>query len=818
MTRSDSLNDPTRTSAAANSEHAAPCEASHVDRPTGDRTETIRGGSDSSRDASLREQQLPYSIGHYRVLGLIGRGGMGVVYEAEQERPRRIVALKVIRPGLTSPTLLRRFEQESEVLGRLQHPGIAQVFEAGTADAGDGPQPFFAMERVVGRTLGVYADEERLTTRQRLELLAQICDAVHHAHRKGVVHRDLKPGNILVDETGQPKVLDFGVAHVTESDIQATMQTDVGQIVGTLRYMSPEQVSGDPSQLDTRSDVYTLGVILYEMLAARPPYLVQGKALPEALRVIREEEAPRLGVIDRAFRGDIETIAAQALEKDKLRRYASAEAMAEDIRRSLRDEPILAKPPSTVYQLQKLAKRHRALVSGVAAVFVVLLAGIVVSSWQAVRATRAEGLATRQAAKAEAVTAFLREMLGSADPSQAKGEDLRVRDALDAAAKKIEDGSLADQPEVEAAVHMTLGETYRTLGLYDEADPHLRSAVETRRIVLGPKHTDLATSLTGLAILRRLQSDYAAAESLTREALAIQRESLGDSHADVAAGLVNVANLVRHRGDLASADSLLREALAIQRKVYGADHADVAGTLTSMAALAQERGDIEEAIALSRECLAMRRKVLGPDHPDLAQALNNLASQLQTQGDYVAAEALGREALAIWRRVLGDDHPLVAVSLHNLGVMLLGKGEPTEAETCLREALRIQSQKLAPRHLETAATMSNLGRCLIDEEKYAEAEPLLRESLSIREEKLPPGHWSRFHTMSLLGAALAGQSRFAEAEPLLVSSYEGMKDQEAAPRARKEQALARIVSLYEAWKKPDQVAMWSAATVPAPAR
>jgi serine/threonine protein kinase len=262
---------------------------------------------------------LPETIGRYRVLRMVGEGGMGSVYEAEQDHPRRAVALKVIRPGLTSPELLRRFERESQALGRLQHPGIAQIYEAGTADTGFGPQPYFAMEFILGQTLKEHVTAHQLQTRQRLELVARICDAVQHAHERGLIHRDLKPGNILVDPTGQPKILDFGVARLTDGHAQATQQTDVGQLVGTLAYMSPEQVLGDPLELDTRSDVYALGVILYELLAGRLPYTTSNR-LHEAVQAIREEDPRRLSSISRNYRGDIETIVAKTLEKDKAHR------------------------------------------------------------------------------------------------------------------------------------------------------------------------------------------------------------------------------------------------------------------------------------------------------------------------------------------------------------------------------------------------------------------------------------------------------------------------------------------------------------------
>ena len=327
--------------------------------------EALTGSPDEALSVAQRSEVCaaasapfqPANLGNYRILRLLGEGGMGVVYQAEQEHPRRVVALKVIKPGLVSPELLRRFEHEVRALGRLQHPGIAQIYEAGTAETGFGPQPYFAMEFIRGRPLLEYAVQQQLNTRERLDLMVRICEAVHHAHQRGVIHRDLKPSNILVDETGQPKILDFGVARATDSDAHATRQTDLGQLVGTLAYMSPEQVLGDPLELDTRSDVYTLGVILYELLAGCMPYRISDK-LHEVVHVIKEEEPTPLSSINRSYRGDVETIVAKALEKDKTRRYPSAADLGADIQRYLRDEPIVARPASTIYQLRKFARRR----------------------------------------------------------------------------------------------------------------------------------------------------------------------------------------------------------------------------------------------------------------------------------------------------------------------------------------------------------------------------------------------------------------------------------------------------------------------------
>ena len=335
----------------------------------------------TSWDAPPGKCSLPSTIGHYRIRALIGEGGMGAVYEVEQENPHRTVALKVVRSALAAPELLRRFAQESQALGRLQHPGIGRIYEAGTAETDLGPQPYFAMEFIHGRSLLEYARQHELNTRQRVELMVKVCEAMDHAHQRGIIHRDLKPGNILVDETGQPKILDFGVARVTDSET-AGGQTILGEVVGTLSYMSPEQVLGDPQQLDARSDLYSLGVLLYELLAGKLPYEV-GTQLLEGARVIREQDPAPLTQLGRADRADLETITNKALAKERAQRYASVAELEKDLGRFLRSEPILARPPSALYHARKFIRRNRILVSAAAAVFVVLLAGITVTTAEA---------------------------------------------------------------------------------------------------------------------------------------------------------------------------------------------------------------------------------------------------------------------------------------------------------------------------------------------------------------------------------------------------------------------------------------------------
>ena len=563
---------------------------------------------------------------------------MGAVYEAEQENPRRTVALKVIKPGWVTPALISRFEQESQALGRLQHAGIAQIYEAGTADTGFGPQPFFAMEFIRGRTLPEFAAAQRLSAGARLELVAKICEAVQHAHQRGLIHRDLKPANILVDEAGQPKILDFGVARVTDSDGHATRQTDIGQLVGTLAYMSPEQVLADPLALDTRSDVYALGVILYELLAARRPYTISGDVHSAVQTILLEDPAP-LSAVDRLYRGDVETIVAKALEKDKERRYATAADLAADIRRYLNDEPIVARPASTVYQLQKFGRRHKALVTGVAAVFLVLVAGVIASAWQAARATRAEQAAlagrdrataaehratedrdralsaeqaaTRErnravaaetqavdqrnraireteranfeAASARAVNAFLRDdvLAQASAKTQARGDtrpdpDLKVRTALDRAAARIP-GRFDAQPLIDASIQQTIGRTYVDLGIYPQAQTHLSRALELRRRQLGETHADTLTSMNDLSVLLGHQAKYSEAEPLQRDVLALRRRVLGPQHPDTLASMHDQAELFRSQAKHAEAEALELQVLAIRRRLLGDDacrHAD----------------------------------------------------------------------------------------------------------------------------------------------------------------------------------------------------------------------------------------------------
>jgi tetratricopeptide (TPR) repeat protein len=733
---------------------------------------------------------LPAAIGRYRIVRLLGEGGMGTVYEAEQEQPRRFVALKVIRPGLATPERLWRFTHEAQALGRLQHPGIAQIHEASTADTGFGPQPFFAMELIRGCPLQQYAAAKQLNTRQRLGLMVKICEAVHHAHQRGVIHRDLKPGNIVVDETGQPKILDFGVARVTESDAQATRQTDLGQMVGTLAYMSPEQVLADPLEVDTRSDVYSLGVILYELLSGRMPYEVNRRQLHEAVQTIREEDPTSLSSISRHYRGDIETIVGKALEKDKARRYASAADLAADIQRYLSDEPITARPPSASYQLQKFTRRHRALVAGVTAVFVALVAGVAASTSQAIRASRAgqvalmerdRAAAARQAATqdrdralqaersavaaeakavqernraltekqradeesaaAKAISNFLQnDLLRQASlveqgPNTRPDPDLKVRTALDRAAARIS-GKFDGQPLVEAFIRQAIGTTYLNLGLLPEAQIQMEKTLDLRRRAMGEDHPDTAVSMNNLAVL------------------------------------------YMNEGKISQAEPLVIKALEIRRRVLGEEDPVTLVSLSNLGSLYRSEGKYEQAELAYRRAIEIRSRVLGENHRDTAMSMHNLAVLYRFEGKYREGERLENRTLEVWRTVLGAENPVTLNSMDNLAALYYAEERYGEAEDLWSKVVEVRRRILGAQHPDTTDVMASLADAQLQEHKYVLAEPLVREALS-NWEKTNPDAWKRYYGQALLGATLAGQERYVDAEPLLESGYQGMVQREA---------------------------------------
>lgn len=734
-------------------------------------------------------------IGGYKIVRVIGEGGMGVVFEAEQEHPRRIVALKVIKPGFANAELLRRFERESDVLARLQHAGIAQIYEAGAADTGFGPQPYFAMEFIRGLLLREYAESHQLSTRQCLELMAKVCDAVEHAHQRGIIHRDLKPGNILVDETGQPKILDFGVARVTDSDVQATRQTDVGQLIGTLAYMSPEQVTADPLELDTRSDVYALGVILYELLAKRLPYQLSHQ-LHEAVRAIREEDPTKLSSISRAYRGDVETIVAKALEKDKTRRYSSAAALATDIRRSLADEPIMARPASTTYQLRKFTRRHKALVVATAAVFAVLVAGVIVSTTEAIRARRAE-----QAA--QAVNDFLQNDLlaqasanTQASPSTKPDPDLKVRTALDRAAAKI-GAKFARQPQVEAAIRDTIGQTYMDLGQYVEAQKQFERALELHRRTLGARNPNTLKTMSRLGSSADLQGKYPVAEALFVQALEEQGHLLGSEHPDTLYSMDRLASVYSHRGKYPKAEKLQGQVLEIRRRILGPEHPDTLRSIDNLGTALYYQGKYEQAEARYRQVMEIRQRVLGPEHPDTLSSMNDLAATYDSEGKYAQAEALKIQTLEIQRRVLGPEHPRTMDSMNNLAVNYEAQGKYAEAERLASETVEISRRIHGPDHPDTLRDTQNLANIYGEQGKYKQAEALYSQTLGIEIRQLGPEHPDTLGSMGNLATIYCSQGKYPQAEALQSRVLEVQRRILGTEHPDTLETMSGFVSLYQ---------------------
>ena len=792
----------------------------------------------------LQDDGIPARIGQYRILGIVGEGGMGTVYEAQQERPSRTVALKVIRRGGLSASHLRRFEHESQVLGRLQHPGIAQIYEAGTVKDAQGRMiPFFAMELIRGTSLLRYAAKKALGTRERLDLMARICDAVSHAHQRGVIHRDLKPGNILVEESGQPRVLDFGIARATDSDVQqTTMHTDIGQIMGTLPYMSPEQVGGNPLDLDTRSDVYALGIIAYELLAGRLPYKVDERIIHEAVRIIREEEPASLSSINRSLRGDVETIVGKALEKEKARRYESADAFASDIRRYLKNEPIAARPASAWYQTKKFAQRHKATVVGLATAFVLLCVGLVVTSWQAAKARKERD-------RAQKVVAFMDQMLQGAGPSVALGRDTAIlKEMMDAAAARIEKGELKDAPGAELKLRGTIGDVYRELARFPDAAKMLEPAPALARSLQSGDSAEAAEALGLLGTLYKDQADFKKGEPTLREAVAMMRRLSPSGDATVAGGLRDLAVLLADQGNLKEAEQLMREALALYKRDVPGDDTRVATLLSDLGAALEDQGRVEEAESLHREALAMNQRLFPGDHPETATSLNNLAVVLRMNEDpkdAAEAEELFRTALAMNRRLLPGDHPNIGSGINNLASFLQGQGELKEAEALFRESLAMRRRLFPGGHTSVATGLNNLALLLQREDQYPEAEAMIRESLAMRQRLFKGDHPSvalDLNNLSLLlrdrgdltaslktgqdavdmftrtqgkdywltgyarmgrGRTLVRLKRFAEAEKELLEAERVMAAPKGVPAGRHKACLEAVVQLYEAWNKAD---------------
>ena len=755
----------------------------------------------------------PERIGPYEIREVLGEGGMGIVYRAEQTDPiRREVAIKLIRGGLDRGSVLARFQSERQALAVMDHPHIAKVFGAGTDESG---HPYFVMECVRGRPITRYCEEQRLPVARRLDLLRDLCRGVHHAHQKGIIHRDLKPSNLLVTEQDGipvPKIIDFGIAKAIENpERDSLLLTREGQILGTLKYMSPEQARGNPAAIDTRSDVYSLGVVLYELITGSLPYETTDGSLLDQIQAVCER-APRpfadVTGDSRDVDDEIETIARKALEKEPERRYQSAAELADDLERYRTSQPILARPPSAAYQLRKLIARNRLPSALIGSVAVLLVAFGIGMSVLYARADRHLRRAVDAEGESSQVSRFLVGLFALSRPEAARGDTVTAREILDRGAERVS-RELADQPRLRARMLEAIGVTYRGLGLYDKADSLLGGALDLTRETSEAAGLDEAEILLQLGRVSYARGDLAGAEDAYAKSLAIRRRlgadrpylaaeaqgSLGWVYAqqsrlgeaeqllleavrtlertpdpnahELPTAWTNLALVYQAQGRLEEAETLLVRSLARRREIYPESHPEIAGSLRSLASLRWERGRPNDAEPLLQEALEISERVYGPSHPEYGVQLMTMASLQKQLGRLRAAELAFLKAIPILEGSLGPVHGDVAIALNNLGMLYREQGRLDESADALERSLAIQLELSGPDHPNTATALNNLGEIQLAAGREEKAADYFERALAIRTAVYGVDNPSTSLPMHNLGLLRLRNGRLAEADSLL---------------------------------------------------
>jgi len=718
-------------------------------------------------------QSSSASFSRYRLLQRLGEGGMGEVWLAEQMQPvRRQVAIKVIKAGMDSAQVVARFEAERQALALMEHPTIATVFDGGATPQG---RPYFAMEYVKGEPITVYCDRHRLGTSERLRLFTQVCEGVQHAHQKGIIHRDLKPSNVLVtiqDDRPVPKIIDFGVAKAAAQHLtDRSLFTELGVLIGTPEYMSPEQAEMGSLDIDTRTDIYALGVLLYELLTGALPFDrkdLRQAGFAEIQRIIREKEPPRpstrvtqLGPasteaaknrhseprrLASELRGDLDWITMRALEKDRTRRYQTANALALDVHRYLSSEPVSAGPPGVAYRAGKFVRRHRFGVAA-SATLVLLLAGFAVAMGAQAQRVRRERdrangqaqRADREAAAAAAVADFLVGLFRVSDPAQARGREVTARAVLDKGAARI-DAELAGDPALRVRLLTTMGDVYRNLAVLDRAEELVARAAATGRDRLGPEAPETLRASSLLGVVYDIRGKTAEAEKVLSSVLPLERRVLGSDHPNTLKTLANLANVYDSEGRYDESDPLKLEVFERRRKVLGPDHLDTLASQYNLAVSAYRAARFEEAEKILLEVRAAFVRVAGPDHPNTL-ITEDLLGAVYLELDRTAdARRSYEEAYQARRRILGPDHMDTLGSQLGLANVARKEGRLREAESLFRETLAVQERSLAADHIDVISTRASLATLLNDAGRYDEAERVWRDDLARMERALGPDH------------------------------------------------------------------------------
>ncbi|MFG0298696.1 MAG: tetratricopeptide repeat protein [Phycisphaerales bacterium JB047] len=770
-------------------------------------------------------------IERYEIGDRIGEGGMGEVYAAEMLNPRRSVAIKVIRMGMSSERVLERFDLERQAIARMEHPNIASVLDAGVTSDG---RPYIAMELVRGLTIIQQLQTSKLDTRARIELLIQVCHAIQHAHQRGIIHRDIKPSNIIVTQSDGkmiPKVIDFGIAKATREngEIDATM-TAHARAIGTPAYMSPEQADPSIGDVDTRTDVYSLGVVLYEVLTGSTPLIkseLTRKSYAELIECIREQDPPRpstrlamtrldqdqqMPVLPEQLRGDLDWIVMKCLEKDPNRRYGTVSALAQDLARHLNDEPVLARPASRSYITRKFIRRHRGSVIASGIVLCVLLLGMTGTSFGFVwamseqeHAKMSERVAQQEARVAEQTVEFLlTDLLGAADPARMEDRDLTVREAVRIASDSVQ-GKFADEPLLEARIRTTIARTLNQLGAFQEAEPHHRRNLDIYRSIQGDGGTDTINTMHALASNLIYQSRYDEAIDLTLEELEIFRGQSDPDTVRLTNALSTLGEVYLQTGQYDQAAPILEESLQANRELLGDLDPKTLASMHNLAGLYGSIGNKERALQLAMQAYEGRLEVLGPGDPKTFGSLNVVTWVLNILERNDESIAILQEAIAQANERLGETHLQTVALTRSLANLYYNQGEFALAEQTLAPMVDILRSSLGEENLNTFTTMRTLGVYIALQGREEDALPLFSQALELARGKYPPDSFDLTVFMESYGASLTRSGHFAQAEAVFLEAMEILKD--AGPSGEKfsQNITESMTRMYTDWNahEPD---------------